>query len=177
MFIQVTLQDKIYIHPSHKDKKLAVEEAIEQKYCNKYIPDQGLSIAIKNITKIISYQIIDGYLLADVIFDLILFKFFENEIITGKIISQDEDHIKISTPFCNIIIKEDDFMEDCEKVHIMPEGGTKTCLLWCWYYGNEKFYFKNNDKVRVRVKKVVEKPFTVYGSLNEQGLGPIDWWM
>lgn len=175
MFVIKPHEDKIIIPPSATNKEQEVYKELQIKYSNKIVQNHGIGITIKNISEIKSYKIVNGYLQADVQFELVIFKFFVDEIVYGRVIAQEEEYLKIGLPFYNSIYV---YLTDSsyEKVRIMPENGTKHCTIWYWTYDGNKYYIKNNEKVRVRITQVIYRPYKIIGSLDDTGLGPLSWW-
>lgn len=175
MFVLRSHNDKVIISPSATNKDEEVYKELSKKYCNNIIANVGIGIAVKNITEVKSYKIVNGYLQADVSFELVVFTFFVDEIVYGKVIAQEEDFIKVGLPFYDkiyVYIKTGTY----NKIRIMPENGTKHCTIWYWTYDGNKYYIKNNDEIRIRISEIKASPYKVIGTIDDTGLGPISWW-
>ncbi|KAM0675697.1 DNA-directed RNA polymerase III complex subunit Rpc25, partial [Conglomerata obtusa] len=168
MFVILTVEDKIQIHPKTENLGADTLISLNSKYSNKII-DKDLAISVKNIITKYPTQIKDGYLLSNCRFELITFKFITSEVLIGRISRQDESGIKVTLPFFeNIYIKHGELMENCELLNVKIDG--KCFVNWVWNYENEKYYFRNDEKVRFRILNVEDDPLKVYGSFDGVGL-------
>ncbi|MCA9750330.1 MAG: RNA polymerase III subunit Rbc25 domain-containing protein [Romboutsia sp.] len=143
---------------------------LEKKYINKLVNNLGIAIHIYRINEIIEYEMIGNILMASTIFEIIFYRFFPEEIITGKIIKQYEDKIIISNPIFNKFeVQASDLFENAE---FDIENGSR----WIWNYKGNKLRFYTNDIVKFKIKNLRYQDVVVECVMNEQGLGPIVWW-
>ncbi|TBU07369.1 subunit Rpc8 of DNA-directed RNA polymerase III [Hamiltosporidium magnivora] len=176
MFIIAQIEDIVKLTLDDLDLNIKIIQELNIKYTNNVINNIGLAISIEKLRKIYHYKIVDGYLHASVKFDVIFFKFFENETIYAKIYKQEENGIWLALPFfMNIFVKEENLPKDSSKTFTNSKNNRKN-VLWYWMYKDSKLYFKNNETVRFKVTKIEFSPFLVYGRMNDPGLGPISWW-
>lgn len=169
MFISFIFRDSVTISSIKPFNTSDVKQSLLRKYSSRII-NQSICISIHTIHKIHSIKYIEGYRIADASFELLAFKFFENEIITGIVTSQDADCIKVSMPlFNNIKVPRSLFPEPMIKKIVNRES------VWCWQFNDEEYCFRNGAQIRVRVKNV-EDGMNVTASINEQGLGLAEWW-
>lgn len=173
MFVLLTIQDKIKLHPKLNSPLI---NELDKKYAGSLL-SEGVGVAVSKILETKSYQITDGFLICECVFELVIFKFIETEVLEAKITRQEEDCIKVSLPFFDIRIDSINFMDGCEKIYVKYEGGTGHYVNWVWNYEGEKYYFTNNEEVRVRIVHYDSVSNNVYGSFNGVGLGPTSWWL
>ncbi|KAN0086844.1 RNA polymerase III subunit Rpc25 domain containing protein [Elaphomyces granulatus] len=122
-------------------------------------------------------------------FRLIVFRPFKGEILLGRIASATENGIKIGLEFFNDILVPP---------HFLPQGSRFDFADHVWMWDNEgaTFYFDVGEVVRFRVEAeewhdqipnapdqlepaaVSERrpPYSIVGSVQMAGLGPISWW-
>ncbi|EJW01941.1 hypothetical protein EDEG_03598 [Edhazardia aedis USNM 41457] len=182
MFVELQIEEKVPIHPRHGDIKIYIKDYLASKYSTTFVAEKKMRILlVKSLDKIEDYKIIDGLIIPTVNFTILGFKYFESEIIEAKIRKQSVTDIELQIPFLvpnqKILVKMDCFPDDCDYVSVMPKGGYKKCIVWFWQYNGDKYYFKNGEKVRVRIDKIDPDGMCIYGSFRETGLGPLSWWI
>ncbi|KAL1965986.1 hypothetical protein VTN77DRAFT_4926 [Rasamsonia byssochlamydoides] len=194
MFLLATLSDLIQISPEDFSKfsAVAIEDNINAKYANKVIQKIGLCIGFYDLLEssdgLIGHG--TGLVNVNVKFRLIVFRPFKGEIILGKITSSSENGIKIGVEFFNDILVPPD---------LLLEGSRFDYNDQVWVWENEEgatFYFDIGEIVRLRVEMeewhdqipnapdqqdattVSERkpPYSIMGSMQMAGLGPISWW-
>ncbi|KAL2004964.1 hypothetical protein VTN00DRAFT_2814 [Thermoascus crustaceus] len=178
MFLLATISDLVQISPEDFSKfsAVAIEDNINEKYANK--SSDGL---IGHGT---------GQVNVNVKFRMIVFRPFKGEILLGKITSNTENGIKISVEFFSDILVPPD---------LLLEGARFDYADQVWVWENEEgstFYFDVGEIVRFRVEMeewhdqipnapdlgegaaVSERkpPYSIIGSMQMAGLGPISWW-
>ncbi|KAL1981954.1 hypothetical protein VTN96DRAFT_1966 [Rasamsonia emersonii] len=194
MFLLATISDLIQISPEDFSKfsSVAIEDNINAKYANKVIQKIGLCIGFYDLLEssdgLIGHG--TGLVNVNVKFRLIVFRPFKGEIILGKITSSSENGIKIGVEFFNDILVPPD---------LLLEGSRFDYADQVWVWENEEgatFYFDVGEIVRLRVEMeewhdqipnapdqqdattVSERkpPYSIVGSMQMAGLGPISWW-
>lgn len=176
MFVITEIEDIIEIKAAAKDKKEAVEFELKKKYKNKIVNDLGVAIDIYKILNIKSYEIRSNILVATVVFEILFYRFYADEVVAGKIISQDEDGIiaeDTNNPsgggvFNKYEIFSADLFENC--------GFCRDTGRWVWNYKGNELVFYNGAKIRFRIKKYIDEEVAVSAYMNEQGLGLCEWW-
>ncbi|KAJ6145258.1 hypothetical protein N7470_009153 [Penicillium chermesinum] len=174
MFILTTISDLIQIAPQDfaKFSAVAIEDNINQKYANKVIQKIGLCISFYDMLEssdgLIGHG--TGLVNVNVTFRMIVFRPFKGEIMLGKIASGTENGIKIGV---------DDYTDQV------------------WTYESEDgtlLYFDVGEIVRFRIETEEwhdqiptgpegentntdrKPPYSIIGSMQMGGLGPITWW-
>jgi len=193
MFLLTTISDLVQIAPEDfaKFSAVAIEDNINEKYANKVIQEIGLCICFYDLLEssdgLIGHG--TGLVNVNVQFRLIVFRPFKGEILLGRIASATENGIKIGLEFFNDILVPPDFL---------PQGSRFDFADHVWMWDNEgaTFYFDVGEVVRFRVEAeewhdqipnapdqlepaaVSERrpPYSIVGSVQMAGLGPISWW-
>ncbi|OXV07142.1 hypothetical protein Egran_05093 [Elaphomyces granulatus] len=193
MFLLTTISDLVQIAPEDfaKFSAVAIEDNINEKYANKVIQETGLCICFYDLLEssdgLIGHG--TGLVNVNVQFRLIVFRPFKGEILLGRIASATENGIKIGLEFFNDILVPPDFL---------PQGSRFDFADHVWMWDNEgsTFYFDVGEVVRFRVEAeewqdqipnapdqlepaaVSERrpPYSIVGSVQMAGLGPISWW-
>ncbi|CEL08281.1 RNA polymerase III subunit Rpc25-domain-containing protein [Aspergillus insuetus] len=184
MFILTTISDLIQISPEDFSKysSVAIEDNINEKYANKVIQKIGLCIGFYDLLEssdgLIGHG--TGLVNVNVKFRLIVFRPFRGEIMLGK--------ISIGVEFFNDILVPPDLLLDGARFDYQDQ-------VWIWENEEGTFYFDVGEVVRFRVE--VEEwhdqipnapdlgdgaptdrkpPYSIIGSMQMAGLGPISWW-
>jgi DNA-directed RNA polymerase III subunit RPC8 len=193
MFLLTTISDLVQIAPEDfaKFSAVAIEDNINEKYANKVIQGIGLCICFYDLLEssdgLIGHG--TGLVNVNVQFRLIVFRPFKGEILLGRIASATENGIKIGLEFFNDILVPP---------HFLPQGSRFDFADHVWMWDNEgaTFYFDVGEVVRFRVEAeewhdqipnapdqlepaaVSERrpPYSIVGSVQMAGLGPISWW-
>ncbi|KAJ5975255.1 DNA-directed rna polymerase III 25 kd polypeptide [Penicillium waksmanii] len=193
MFILTTISDLIQISPEDFSKlsAVAIEDNINEKYANKVIQKVGLCVSFYDLLEssdgLIGHG--TGLVNVNVKFRVIVFRPFKGEIVMGKISSGTEHGIKIAVEFFNDILIPPELL--------MP-GARFDYVDQVWIWENEEgssFYFDVGEVVRFRVEAEEwhdqipnapeladgatserKSPYSIIGSMQMAGLGPITWW-
>ena len=172
MFILSRIQDKVEISSACRDKKREVFEKLNGKYANKVIKNLGLGIYVKEVERIYYYKISGSLLVAKTDFIILVFKFYNDELLCGKITSQSERGIEVELSFYGtIFIPRENMFKGFEVG--TAELKNRTLFYWFWRYKGHKLYFNNEEMVRFKVKNSKKQ---VEGRIDETGLGPLRWW-
>lgn len=170
MFVLSELRDSVEIRACSLDKTAAVLDRLKQKYCFKLVDSLGLAVYVKDILEIIEFEIKSEILVVDVIFEVIFFKFCEEEVCCGKIVRQEEEKIILSDSLSNTYeVLAYDLFENCEFESIDDYGK------WIWNYKGNQLPFVNSELVRFKIKRV-RNGNIIEAAMNEPGLGPLKWW-
>ena len=98
MFSLILIHDHMTIVPSKfsRSRLEVLTEEINSKYANKVLPHVGLCIRLFKIETVGDGHVFpsDGSAIVEVSFVMVVFKPFVNEILVGKIVSCNADHIK-----------------------------------------------------------------------------------
>lgn len=166
MLIKIQTNQKI-ITPHTKDTQKLIEKLDNETI---YTGKQYLTLKTIEIKKITQYKIINGYLKLYINIESLAIKYFKDELITGKIVSQDENGLRVEICFFKVFIKFKYFLENCKFLRGKRE-------LWSWFYKNNFYYFYNGDMIRFKVLNVDYENRILYGRIDEYGLGPCRWWI
>ncbi|KAJ6013986.1 DNA-directed RNA polymerase III subunit 22.9 kDa [Penicillium herquei] len=192
MFILTTISDLIQIAPQDFSKfsAVAIEDNINEKYANKVIQKIGLCISFYDLLEssdgLIGHG--TGLVNVNVKFRMIVFRPFKGEIMLGKIASGTEHGIKIGVEFFNDVLIPPELLLPGAKFDFQDQ-------VWTWDNDDgTTLYFDVGEVVRFRVETeewhdqipngpdsdttVVERkaPYSIIGSMQMGGLGPITWW-
>ncbi|PWY99433.1 hypothetical protein BCV70DRAFT_201001 [Testicularia cyperi] len=103
MFVLSEIKDTISVHPSSFSKPtlVSISDQINRKYANKILVDVGLCISLFDITSCSEGKVRfgDGCLYHHVVFRIIVFRPFTQEVLVGKIKSSDESGIRVTLGF------------------------------------------------------------------------------
>lgn len=164
MYILTRLKDTLKIEPTDfgKDTETALKHEINRKYTNKVLPNVGLCVAMFEIDDCSEGIILqgDGSIFYKVIFRMVVFKPFADEILLGKVSKSSRDGVKFSL----------NFFDDCWIPHWRLPPNTAfdpTRSEWYWVpeaeddEGNpvnlakvpedERFYIIAGETIRVRI--------------------------
>ncbi|KAJ5088196.1 DNA-directed RNA polymerase III subunit 22.9 kDa [Penicillium angulare] len=192
MFILTTISDLIQIAPQDFSKfsAVAIEDNINEKYANKVIQKIGLCISFYDLLEssdgLIGHG--TGLVNVNVKFRMIVFRPFKGEIMLGKIASGTELGIKIGVEFFNDILIPPELLLPGAKFDYSDQ-------VWTWDNDDgTTLYFDVGELVRFRIEAeewhdqipngpdsdqtVTERkaPYSIIGSMQMGGLGPITWW-
>lgn len=131
MFVLSEIEDTISIHPSSfaQPALTSLSDRINGKYANKILVDVGLCISLFDITKCSEGKVRfgDGCLYHHVVFRMVVFRPFGQEILVGKVKSSDEVGVRLTMGF---------FDDIHVPAHLVP----KPCAFdhqeraWFWLY-------------------------------------------
>lgn len=175
MFRKIIIEDSIGIETAGESHKTDILLAASKKYINKIISDYGIVIKILEIQKILFTEVFEDGFLSHIEIKLLIFQPFENEIIECTIINQDETGLMVEHAILDKIIVKT-FFPGTEKNFFNNAKSNQISVVWVWNYKNNKFYFKNNQKVRVKISNIFYDPFQIEAKIDEMGLGPVEWW-
>lgn len=171
MFVITELEDTVEIRAASEDKAAAVAEQLRLKYCGRLVNELGLAVHLHGVVEIREYVMKNAILEADAVFQVLFYRFYPNEVCTGKILHQNEDGIVIGDGlFRRYIVRQEDLFENCE---LDADGASPS---WVWNYKSSRLVFYTGDRVRFRIKKTRFEDSSVDVCINEQGLGPVAWW-
>eukprot|EP00923_Selenidium_pygospionis_P025783 GHVN01045610.1.p1 GENE.GHVN01045610.1~~GHVN01045610.1.p1 ORF type:complete len:200 (+),score=18.45 GHVN01045610.1:298-897(+) len=198
MFFLTTLQDIIPMAPDAfgLDALEHLKRTIQNKYIDRIIPSVGLAIAFYDFVKVHDAVIppSEGGAMFRVDFRFVVFRPFVNEIIEGEIIASDLTGLKISLTFFNDIRIPSNLLKE-------PKEFDESSSLWKWNYEGHPLYYTIKGRVRFKVEDVsfhnksdkegqtgsIPKtsqvgvalgvsPMSILGTVQEPGLGIVDWW-
>ncbi|KAH9411003.1 putative RNA polymerase III [Ordospora pajunii] len=174
MFYTMWFEEDVKIPLSSEMKEREVLEVLKSKYVGKIIEGFGVCVVVTECAGVDEYQVYDEFLAAHAKFEMLLFKFFRDEVMHGEILSQDCEGIRLGIPFFDEMrVRKENLAEGSEMVYV-NDGGEKKAA-WVWVYKNNRFYFRRKSKVRLRVLWDCADA-CVMCDFKEMGLGPIDWW-
>ena len=97
MFILTRIKEKVRVDPNNFDKsdqfQVAIEDVLNEKYCDKVLPNVGLCITVYDVLEIGAPYIYpgDGGVHCEVVFRVVVFKPMIDEVICGKLIRADKE--------------------------------------------------------------------------------------
>ncbi|WUR04038.1 DNA-directed RNA polymerase III subunit [Vairimorpha necatrix] len=175
MFVESKLEDSLKIYFSSKTDK-SIQNILTLKYRNKFVPEVGLGIFIKNNYQILEKKCVEDYILYKIHFNIIFYRFLRDEILEGTVFLQNETGLFISIFFYDkIYVPIENLPDNSEITYIYDEKKNKK-LSWVWNYKNNRFFIKTGEKIKFKVIKYDEENKIMLASLNESGLGPLTWW-
>lgn len=171
MFVLSELQDTVEIRASSGDRQAAVLDSLRLKYTNKLVETLGVSLFVSKLVEVLEYEIQGEMLVADVLFEVVFYRFYQNEIVLGKIVRQEEEKIVVEDEISNVYeVQAVDLFESCEF-----EGGETECR-WVWNYKGSQLPFVTGERVRIRTRGLRFEDGVVEAGMNDQGLGHVVWW-
>lgn len=152
MFQLALLQDTVHIPASQFAKPLlqAVTDYLNERYPNKVIVDLGMCIALYDVIDVGESILYPGDASqhTSVKFRLVMFKPFVGEILTGKVVTCDEQGARISLGFCDTIYVPHSLLQD-------PSSWSPDEQLWVWDVTPEnQLWLDLDNMVRFRVDDV-----------------------
>eukprot|EP01088_Endostelium_zonatum_P013593 TRINITY_DN28304_c0_g1_i1.p1 TRINITY_DN28304_c0_g1~~TRINITY_DN28304_c0_g1_i1.p1 ORF type:complete len:244 (-),score=38.21 TRINITY_DN28304_c0_g1_i1:40-771(-) len=206
MFVLSLIEDTLILPPKSFDDEIkTLTNMINKKYANKVIMGVGLGITLKQIVWIGPTFLFEGSATLQVRFTFIVFRPFKGEIIEGKIKDCDKTYIQISLGFFDQVYIEPNCLRSPysydanDKIfywaYKQSDGGQMSAM-----------YYEINEPIRFRVIEVrfrdvaskmkrppdpeaategavaanvddVEEPMMIFGSVVEDGLGMVRWWV
>lgn len=177
----------------------AVVEELNRKLANKVVLNVGLCIALFDVTSLGDSYIFpgDGASHTRVTFRYVVFRPFMEEVLEGVIKSSNADGIQVSLGFYeDVYIRQDAMMTNS---HYDETDGT-----WVWDYETDDethhLFMDIGEKIRFKIiaeqftdttpagpelsdgnntvaeRREGKKPYVIYGTINDQGLGLVSWW-
>ncbi|KAJ2883471.1 DNA-directed RNA polymerase III complex subunit Rpc25 [Coemansia aciculifera] len=178
MFVLAVLRDTLKIVPSEftKSREEALKYEINRKYANRVLHDIGLCMMVHDILEIDEgyVQHSEGWIWVKVIFRLIVFRPFKDEILVGRIRSASPEGIQVSMGEYN---------------------GTEG--VWVWRYEGNELFMDLDEQVRFQVldsafldvnpprPKIGDvdsvpashpPPYSLICTIAGDGLGLLTWW-
>ncbi|ADM11994.1 DNA-directed RNA polymerase subunit E' [Encephalitozoon intestinalis ATCC 50506] len=177
MFYSAKIEDKIKISlNSNVEKKREVFEELKKKYVGRTLENTSMCVLIERVIDVYEYKVYDEFLVAEVEFEALFFRFFKDEVGCGTILEQNEKGIRIGVSFFHNLWAKKDFLPSVSEKAYVSDCGEKQ-LAWVWIYRENKLYFRRKSCIRFRVLHPEEKSSLVLCGLNEAGLGPLEWWV
>lgn len=176
MFYTAEIEDRVKIGVKHLDMEGEVWRRVEERYVGRMLEDTSICILVTRVVSICEYRVFEEFLVAEVRFEMLLFKFLRDEVVCGQIAEQSDEGMRLCVPFFDRLgVKESSLPSVCERV-VVDDGGERQ-RMWVWVYKNNRLYFRKGDDVRFRIKEVGRRTLSVSCSLGETGLGPLAWWI
>ncbi|GAB66331.1 RNA polymerase Rpb7 N-terminal domain containing protein, partial [Plasmodium cynomolgi strain B] len=185
MFSLFRIEDVIKIEPHFMEEELktVIEFLIRAKYVDKVLQNVGLCVGLYDILEVKNREILKGTgeIRFDVIFRLVYFHPFENEIIEGFVKNSDSNGIIISIGFFENI------RVNCANLR-EPKEFDMEKKEWFWTYEGIKFFYTKDELIRVRVldtyfsdpnemrKDETTPSMSITGTVQQDGLGLVKWW-
>ncbi|XP_066963839.1 DNA-directed RNA polymerase III subunit RPC8 [Macrobrachium rosenbergii] len=177
----------------------AVVEELNRKLANKVVLNVGLCIALFDVTSLGDSYIFpgDGASHTRVTFRYVVFRPFMEEVLEGVIKSCSADGIQVSLGFYeDVYIRHDAMMTNSRY--------DETDGTWVWDYQTDDethhLFMDIGEKIRFKIiaeqftdttpagpelsdgtntvaeRQEGKKPYVIYGTINDQGLGLVSWW-
>jgi DNA-directed RNA polymerase III subunit RPC8 len=160
MFVLTTIKDTVRIPPwqlmklDGESPLEAVREAINIKYANRVLANQGLCICVHSILERGAPRIFagDGGAYIRCVFRVIIFRPFPSEILRGKVYNSDVNGIYVNVDFfAHIRIPPDQMQENS----VYSEADK----CWIWQYAGNELLLENGSEIIVKVMHVEYAPF------------------
>ncbi|KOB87509.1 hypothetical protein PFDG_03603 [Plasmodium falciparum Dd2] len=190
MFSLFRIEDVLNIETHFKDSEIknVIEFLLRAKYIDKVIQNVGFCVGLYDIIEIKNKEIIkgSGEIRLKVIFRLVIFQPFENEIIEGFVKSSDSNGIISKMKmfslgfFENIRVNRANLKE--------PKEFDREKKEWYWTYEGIKFFYTKDELIRVRIldtyfsdpnemnKDESIPSMSITGTVQQDGLGLVKWW-
>ncbi|KAL5058765.1 hypothetical protein RYX36_030369 [Vicia faba] len=166
MFYLSKIEHKLTLPPSLLALPIgeAIHTELERLFLDKVIANLGLCVSVYDIVSMEGGSIFPGdgaptYL---VVFNLIMFRPFPGEIITGKLVSSDADGLRLSIGFFDDIYIPTHHMPNPNRYE--PENSNKNKGTWFWDYGEDidsSFSINYTDEIKFQVQSVSYPPIPV----------------
>lgn len=174
MFRKILLEDSIHIPQTSTKHIVDSIQALNSKYVNKVIPGHGIVIKILKIHQILETEITESFLYVKLHVEMIIFQPFEGEILECEITKQDPSGLICEHPILSEIYCKKFFPNT--ELKNFKQNNSENTVFWCWNYNQNRFIFRNKQKIRCKISKISFKPFLIEVRIDEMGLGPIEWW-
>ncbi|SBS90225.1 RNA polymerase subunit, putative [Plasmodium ovale curtisi] len=174
------LEDIINIEAHFKDDEIkgVIEFLLRAKYIDKVLHNVGFCVGLYDILEVKNKEILKGTgeIRFKVIFRLVFFQPFENEIVEGFVKSSDSNGIIISLGFFENI------RVNCANLKEPKEFDSEK-REWYWTYEGIKFFYTKNELIRVRIldtyfsdpneanKEEAIPSMSITGTVQQDGLG------
>ncbi|KAJ1903473.1 DNA-directed RNA polymerase III complex subunit Rpc25 [Coemansia sp. RSA 455] len=194
MFILAVLRDTLKIVPSEftKSREEALNYEINRKYANRVLHDIGLCMMVHDLLEIDEgyVQHSEGWIWVKVIFRLIMFRPFKDEVLVGRIRSASPEGIQVSMEFF------DDITISADQMPVGSEYNS-TEGVWVWRYEGNELFMDLDELVRFQVLDSVfldvnpprpkigdvdsvpashPPPYSLVCTIAGDGLGLLTWW-
>mmetsp|Transcript_10499 Transcript_10499/g.16794 ORF Transcript_10499/g.16794 Transcript_10499/m.16794 type:complete len:200 (-) Transcript_10499:68-667(-) len=196
MFTLVLVDDDIPIKPEdfRDDCRDRLKRQIQAKYVDKVIPNVGLCIEFYNFVRIKDAPIYpgdgktsNGEAYVKVEFNLIIFQPVLDEWLVGSVAGSTPRGLLINLGF----FQDVEIPSANLRTPYMYDAGQQ---MWVWRYKDEEtrettnFFYEKEQLIRFRVtavnfpdaswpkEKRQEKPMSITGAVDRDGLGLVDWW-
>ncbi|KAJ3038152.1 DNA-directed RNA polymerase III subunit rpc25 [Rhizophlyctis rosea] len=197
MFILSHLRDNVRVHPRdfRKPRAQALTDELNKKYANKILHNVGLCIRVFDLldaSEGVVHACQDGSYQCKVSFRMIVFRPFVGEILVGKVAgSSATEGIKVSLEFFEDISIPPTYLPANTEFD-SAEG------LWVWKYDENELYIEKDSLIRFRIEQEAffdvgpvrenlpegssggetggKVAYSIYGSIDDSGLGSIEWW-
>ncbi|KAL3647794.1 hypothetical protein CASFOL_008762 [Castilleja foliolosa] len=182
----------------------AIKGELDSLFLDKVIGELGLCVSVYDIRSIEGGFVFpnDGASTYTVKFRLVMFRPFVGEVISAKLKESTKDGLRLSIGFFDDIYVPVPLLTSPN--HSEPNPAYKLCLdgvVWYWEYDGANYPIDGEDEIRFRVHNISyppipldqdivsgendsqqkeSKPFApmvVTGALDDDGLGPISWWV
>ena len=153
MFQLTRVHDTVHIQPNEfgKDVLTAVRNALNAKYPNKVMRNLGLCVALYDILHIGESHLHPGSAAhhTAVHFRLVIFRPHVGEILTGSVVSCDEEGVRISLGFFNDIHVPKSLLQE-------PSSWSPEESLWMWNVTpDHQLFLDLENPVRFKVHQIV----------------------
>ncbi|PIA18307.1 hypothetical protein COEREDRAFT_6548 [Coemansia reversa NRRL 1564] len=194
MFVLVVLRDTLKIEPAEfrKTREQALKDEINRKYSNRVLHDIGLCMLVHDLLEIDEgfVQHSEGWIWVKVKFRMIVFRPFRDEVLVGRVRSASPVGIEVSMGFF------DDISIPANQMPVGSEfDGSEG--VWVWRYEGNELFMDLDEPIRFRVLDTVfldvspprpvvgdadsvpasyPPPFSLIGTVVDDGLGLMSWW-
>ncbi|KAL3685631.1 hypothetical protein R1sor_003653 [Riccia sorocarpa] len=187
MFVLTKFKHEVRVAPQKLSLPLleALTGEIQTLFFDKVIKDVGLCITLYDVRAIEGGFVFpgDGAPRFTVDFQLVMFRPFIGEVITGKLKRCDKTGLYVSLQFFEDIHIPEHLLQQ-------PSVFDEDEKLWIWNFNGNDMFMDLEEEVRFRVVQVKyptipteqdkgAKPFApmeIIGDINADGLGLVSWW-
>lgn len=172
MFTLAEIEDRIEISSACTNKEKELFTKINAKYANKMVTGLGLGVCVESLQKIHYYKIEGEFLSAKVDFIIVVFRFYDDELLCAKVVDQHSGGVEVELKFYGrITIAQQNMPKDFDVAVV--EQHSRKVFCWFWRYKDHKLWFRNGETIRFKVRMHGN---AVEGRVDEAGLGPLSWW-
>eukprot|EP00937_MAST-01D_sp_MAST-1D-sp2_P007687 g7687.t1 len=156
MFELVLMRDMVRVDPSQfaQDRMSALVLEIDRKYCNKVLENVGLCVCFFEFDKVGDAQYFPGHghAFTEVVFRLLVFRPFVNEVLLGQLVGMSEDGLQVSLGFFDAVHVPSFNLQ-------VPSTFDRANARWVWTPPNssdsdEPFDMRVGDRVRFQVANI-----------------------
>lgn len=196
MFLRIKITDRITVlaEKLQVDQQSIVKQKILERYLNKITESEGLCIGILSFRIIHSVVQNDtGDVVCNVQIVAQYFSSFQGELLKGNIKSQDSEGIVMSLHGIDVFIPkmsllknshwdENDSIWKWSYDSITPGTYSNNRIKYFYTNGDEALFktsevnFSRKDLVTSNLSESESKSIQLFGSMVQDGLGPISWW-